>query len=218
MAENSAPERIWAYPSAMAGWAKAFCRLEKAEQIAVEYVRADLVATLTEQVERLTHERDQASAALRTVQNAAKTLASAQGGELEHLRQNATYDHRLRSEHESLLARDAQMTDALLAAEARAEAAEAELAKLREAEPVADIIEKIAAKLLGEVNAPEQAVYRVAREIASLIAPPASAPGAVKEAEAKPLAGLIRARLLGVEPDSQDLVLETAPKDGTRFP
>ena len=54
MAENSAPERIWAYPSAMAGWAKAFCRLEKAEQIAVEYVRADLVATLTEQVERLT--------------------------------------------------------------------------------------------------------------------------------------------------------------------
>jgi|GEM_PF-2919062 len=137
MAENSAPERIWEYPSAMAGWAKAFCRLEKAEQIAVEYVRADLVATLTEQVERLTHERDQASAALRTVQNAAKTLASAQGGELEHLRQNATYDHRLRSEHESLLARDAQMTDALLAAEARAEAAEAELAKLREAVPVA---------------------------------------------------------------------------------
>lgn len=118
----------------------------------------------------------------------------------------------------------------------RAEAAEAELAK--RAEPVADIIEKIAAKLLGEVNAPEQAVYRVAREIASLIAPPPSAPGAVKEAEAKLLAGLIRARLLGVEPDSQDLVLEdddwrlilsaldteqgwrpieTAPKDGTRF-
>lgn len=95
------------------------------------------VAALTAGVERLTKERNDAQSALRTVQNAAKTLAAAQGTELEHLRQNATFDHRLRAEHDSLLERDAQMTDALLAAEARAEAAEAELAKLREAEPVA---------------------------------------------------------------------------------
>jgi len=97
--------------------------------------QAAINATLTEQVEWLTKERDAAQRAMQTVQNAAKTLASAQGTELEHLRQNATFDHRLRAEHESLLARDAQMTDALLAAEARAEAAEAELAK--RAEPVA---------------------------------------------------------------------------------
>lgn len=63
---------------------------------------------------------------LRTVQNAAKTLHHCRDSELQHLRENAAFDHRLRSEHESLMERDALMTDALLAAEARAEKAEAE--------------------------------------------------------------------------------------------
>ncbi len=67
----------------------------------------------------LRDERDMLERGLRTVQNAAKTIASAQGTELEHLRQNRTYDYKLRQEHESLLERDAQMTDALLTAEAR---------------------------------------------------------------------------------------------------
>ncbi len=65
---------------------------------------------------------------LRTVQNAAKVIAAAHGTELEHLRQNNAFDHKLRAEHESLQARDAEMTDALLAAESRAELAERALA------------------------------------------------------------------------------------------
>jgi hypothetical protein len=68
-------------------------------------------------IEALVAERDAAQKALRTVQNAAKTLAAAHGSELRHLRENAAYDHRLRAEHESLIERDAQMTDALLRAE-----------------------------------------------------------------------------------------------------
>lgn len=55
---------------------------------------------------------------LRVVQNAAKTIASAQGTELEHLRQNARFDHALRQEVESLRQHNSEMTDALLAAEA----------------------------------------------------------------------------------------------------
>lgn len=76
-----------------------------------------------------TDRAEAAEASLRTVQNAAKTIASAHGTELEHLRQNATYDHRLRAQHESMLEHDAQMTEALMAAETRAEQAEAALAR-----------------------------------------------------------------------------------------
>jgi predicted RNase H-like nuclease (RuvC/YqgF family) len=79
--------------------------------------------------EKAERERDEAQASLKVVQNAAKTLASCQGTELEHLRQNANYDHRLRAEHQSLMDRDAQMTDALLAAEARVKELEAKLSE-----------------------------------------------------------------------------------------
>lgn len=65
---------------------------------------------------------------LRIVQNAAKTLHHCRDTELQHLRENATFDHRLRAEHESLMERDAMMTDLLEQAEARATAAEAKLA------------------------------------------------------------------------------------------
>lgn len=54
---------------------------------------------------------------LRTVQNAAKTIADCHNTELEHLRQNKAFDHKLRAEHESLIERDAMMTEALEAAE-----------------------------------------------------------------------------------------------------
>jgi len=79
----------------------------------------------------LRDERDGMERGLRTVQNAAKTIASAQGTELEHLRQNRTYDYKLRQEHESLLERDAQMTDALLTAEARVRELEQKLERAR---------------------------------------------------------------------------------------
>lgn len=79
----------------------------------------------------LRDERDGLERGLRTVQNAAKTIASAQGTELEHLRQNRTYDYKLRQEHESLLERDAQMTDALLTAEARVRELEQKLERAR---------------------------------------------------------------------------------------
>ena len=64
--------------------------------------------------------------ALLTVQNAAKTIAAAHGTELEHLRQNASFDHSLRAEVESLRQHNSEMTDALLASEARATALEGE--------------------------------------------------------------------------------------------
>lgn len=79
----------------------------------------------------LRDERDGLERGLRTVQNAAKTIASAQGTELEHLRQNRTYDYKLRQEHESLLERDAQMTDALLTAEAHVRELEQKLERAR---------------------------------------------------------------------------------------
>ncbi len=81
----------------------------------------------------LRSERDALERNLRTVQNAAKCIAAAHGTELEHLRQNRTFDHKLRAEHESLLERDAAMTEALTAAEARAEAAHATIKGLESA-------------------------------------------------------------------------------------
>lgn len=93
----------------------------------------DHTAGLIALVEGVERERDEAEQALRTVQNAAKTIASAHGTELEHLRQNARFDHALRAEVESIRQHGSEMTDALLAAEARALAAEAERDALREA-------------------------------------------------------------------------------------
>lgn len=78
---------------------------------------------LLDRLSTLEAEKEAAEKALRTVQNAAKTLAAAQGTELEHLRQNRTYDHRLRAEHESLLERDALMTETVARLEAEKKAA-----------------------------------------------------------------------------------------------
>ena len=69
------------------------------------------IATLTARNAELMDENAKLNARLRTVQNAAKTLASAQNTELQHRRQNAAFDHKLRAEHESLLERDALMTE-----------------------------------------------------------------------------------------------------------
>jgi chromosome segregation ATPase len=102
------------------------------------------IAALLSRLDAAEARADKAEKALRTVQNAAKTIAACQGTELEHLRQNATFDHRLRSQHESLLERDAQMTDALLAAEAEAVRLAAELAEARKiVEPFAKHIDRM---------------------------------------------------------------------------
>jgi tRNA/tmRNA/rRNA uracil-C5-methylase (TrmA/RlmC/RlmD family) len=76
---------------------------------------------------------------LRMVQNAAKTIASCQGTELEHLRQNYAFDQKLRAEVESLREANSLLTNQTDAAEARAETAErerdearAEVERLRE--------------------------------------------------------------------------------------
>ena len=82
----------------------------------------------------LAKERDEAQRGMRIVQNAAKTIAAAHDTQLEHLRSNATFDHRLRAEHESLLERDALMTDRVLALEAQAAASE----RMRDALEVID--------------------------------------------------------------------------------
>lgn len=77
---------------------------------------------------------------LRTVQNAAKTLHAARDTELQHIRENAAFDHKLRQEHQSLIDRDALMTDALLAAQA-------EIDRLREE------VERLNACAQGEADA-----------------------------------------------------------------
>jgi hypothetical protein len=85
----------------------------------VLYVRADLYAA-----ERTA--REKAEKSLLIVQNAAKTLASSRDTELQHLRENAAYDHKLRAEHESLKALNSQLTDDILAAEAALSASQEE--------------------------------------------------------------------------------------------
>ena len=69
-------------------------------------------------LEAAERERDDAQKALRTVQNAAKTLAHSRDSELQHLRENSAYDHKLRAEHDSLIERDALMTARVTALEA----------------------------------------------------------------------------------------------------
>ena len=75
-------------------------------------------------------ERDAAQKALRTVQNAAKTLAHSRDSELQHLRENGAYDHKLRAEHDSLIERDALMTDRITALEAERDALKEALTKI----------------------------------------------------------------------------------------
>lgn len=114
-------------------------------------VRDEAAAALSAMLE----ERDSVLQQLRTVQNAAKTLAAAQGTELEHLRQNKAYDHSLRSQHESLMERDAQMTDALLTAEARITDLEQKLAKAQKetAERCAAIADKFGDESISDHEA-----------------------------------------------------------------
>lgn len=69
---------------------------------------------------------------LRTVQNAAKTIASSHGTELEHLRQNYAFDQKLRAEVESLREANSLLTEQTDAAEARATTAERERDEARE--------------------------------------------------------------------------------------
>lgn len=78
---------------------------------------------MSDEIEKLRKERDEAQKALRVVQNAAKTLHRCQDTELQHLRENAAFDHLIRAERESLMDRDAVMTAALEAAEAQRDAA-----------------------------------------------------------------------------------------------
>lgn len=69
-------------------------------------------------LDALEAELREAERSLLVVQNAAKTVAAAHGTELEHLRQNARFDHKIRAEHESLKELNSKLTDDLLAAEA----------------------------------------------------------------------------------------------------
>lgn len=84
-----------------------------------------LVREAASAIERLVRE-------LRIVQNAAETIASAHGTELEHLRQNHAFDHKVRAEHESLKALNSQLTDMLLATEADRDRLAKLVAKMRE--------------------------------------------------------------------------------------
>lgn len=93
---------------------------------------ADALEAANARAEKAERERDEAEKATRVVQNAAKNIASAHGTELEHRRQNATYDHRLRAEHESLKALNSQLTEMHEAANARADAAEAKVREQQE--------------------------------------------------------------------------------------
>jgi len=109
----------------------------------IEYERmekdAAFIAHARQDIPDLLAEIDRLNANLRTVQNAAKTLAAAQGSELEHHRQNANYDHKLRSEHDSLIERDAIMTAENERLSAALTAAKAENQALRKAlKPFAD--------------------------------------------------------------------------------
>jgi hypothetical protein len=125
----------------------------------------DHTAGLIALVEGMERERDEAEQALRTVQNAAKTI--------EHLRQNARFDHALRAEVESIRQHGSEMTDALLAAEARALAAEAERDEAREE---ADTLKALICQIEPHIDAivcyastiGEHEPNRIAREVRSV--------------------------------------------------
>lgn len=91
------------------------------------------IAAIKARAEKAEQERDAAQKALRTVQNAAKTLAHSRDSELQHLRENSAYDHKLRAEHDSLIERDALMTDRITALEAERDALKDALKPIHEA-------------------------------------------------------------------------------------
>jgi len=96
----------------------------------IAHARTDIPALIAA-LEASEAARVKAEQALRTVQNAAKTLEHLRDGELQHLRENRTYDHKLRSEHDSLIERDALMTDRITDLEQEWDALKAENHRLR---------------------------------------------------------------------------------------
>jgi hypothetical protein len=93
-------------------------RLERIETD-IEYPDvAHVCGKAAEEIERLRAELAAANArakeaekSLRVVQNAAKTVARSKDDAMRHLSENIVFDHRLRAEHESLMERDALMTE-----------------------------------------------------------------------------------------------------------
>lgn len=85
---------------------------------------------------------------LRTVQNAARTLALGRDTELQHLRENVAFDHRLRSEHESLQQRDALMTS--------------------EIERLEDLLEKAVARIKDMLEGDDGQAWKEARKFLEL--------------------------------------------------
>ena len=96
-----------------------------------QYIALTPHAPAQAEIDRLREEVPRLEASLRTVQNAATTLHRVRDTELAHLRENAAFDQRLRQEHQSLMDRDALMTDALLAAEAEIDRLRGEVARLQ---------------------------------------------------------------------------------------
>ena len=94
-----------------------------------QYIALTPHAPAQAEIDRLREEVPRLEASLRTVQNAATTLHRSRDTELAHLRENAAFDQRLRQEHQSLMDRDALMTDALLAAEAEIDRLRGEVAE-----------------------------------------------------------------------------------------
>ena len=97
----------------------------------IAHARTDIPALIAA-LEASEAARVKAEQALRTVQNAAKTLAYSRDSELQHLRENGTYDHKLRAEHDSLIDRDALMTDRITALEQERDALKKALTAVRD--------------------------------------------------------------------------------------
>lgn len=94
--------------------------------------RAKHIRELFSALEALAEENARLEKDLRTVQNAAKTIASAHGTELQHLRENYRYDHTLRSEVESLRDVNSILTGQCEAAERERDALKLNVHQLEE--------------------------------------------------------------------------------------
>lgn len=125
-----APDRLVMWPSHEYG-----CDLdiegEEADLDFIAHARQD-IPDMIAALEASEAARVKAEQALRTVQNAAKTLAYSRDSELQHLRENGTYDHKLRAEHDSLIDRDALMTDRITALEQERDALKKALTAVRD--------------------------------------------------------------------------------------
>lgn len=93
----------------------------------LDQMLTDAASALEAQAEEIVRlEKD-----LRTVQNAAKTISSAQGTELQHLRENYRFDYAMRGEVESLRAVNSLLTERCEAAERERDALKEEVERLR---------------------------------------------------------------------------------------